>query len=84
MRIGKKNNALLKTLAYYKHSLKSPTKWKTWQEIWNLECQEYLDSFKKNVFYLVVKSQRALICLIGITWYVVYRVVLACIGSEYH
>ena len=22
--------------------------------------------------------------LIGITWYVVYRVVLACIGSEYH
>ena len=22
--------------------------------------------------------------LIGITWYVVYRVVLACIGSDYH
>ena len=49
MRIGKKNNALLKTLAYYKHSLKSPTKWKTWQEIWNLECQEYMDSFKKKL-----------------------------------
>jgi len=29
-----------------KHSLESPKKWKTGQEIWNLECQEYLDSFK--------------------------------------
>ena len=63
MRIGKKNNALLKTLANYKHSLKSPTKWKLGRRfgIWNVrniwihlkKIAQELFSFGRNTEYQI-------------------------------